>query len=73
MAEDVRERMYQRHIFVGCDKKENRIYISLMNQYTPMPDFVRDVRERKKPGKMPVWTIGRGRTERQGRGGRFWG
>lgn len=31
MAEDVRERMYQRHIFVGCDKKENRIYISPQN------------------------------------------
>ena len=29
----------------------NRIYISLMNQYTPMPDFVRDVREAEEAGK----------------------
>lgn len=29
----------------------NRIYISLMNQYTPMPDFVRDIREAEEAGE----------------------
>lgn len=31
----------------------NRIYISLMNQYTPMPDFVRSIRKAEEVGKSP--------------------
>lgn len=30
-AEEIRGEMYKRHIFVGCDKKENQIYISPQN------------------------------------------